>query len=310
MGPLAGVILSRMAANDLHFTRAALLGVGYMGGSLALAARAAGCVNKVVGYDIDAATGLPALARGVVDAMAATPAAAVADAELVILAAPVGSLAALAREIAGHLRMGALVLDIGSVKSRVIADIRAALPAGVGFVGCHPLAGLEATGVAASDPALYAGKPCLICTDDAASADVDRTFAFWSAVGAVPVRSDARAHDAFMAAASHLPHVAAFGLAHALAPVAEALAQAMPAGASPTSLRDTTRIAASSPTVWRDIFLANKDHLLPLVNALLQTLGQLQHAIACEDGEALQALLTTARGARRTLIQEGRSPDE
>lgn len=289
---------------QVQFAHAALLGVGYMGGSLVMAAKAAGCVGRVTGYDLDAATGLPAVARGVVDAMAPSVAEAVAQADLVILAAPVGSLAVLARQMAPHVAPGALVIDIGSVKSSVITAVAAALPAHVGFVGCHPLAGLEATGVAAAEAALYAGKPCLICTDGAASADVDRAFAFWRAVGAQPVRSDARAHDAFMAAASHLPHVAAFALAHALAPAAEALAQAMPAGASPTSLRDTTRIAASSPSVWRDIFVANKQHLMPLVDDLVHSLGALRAAIASEDPAALLSLLTTARAARRTLITD------
>lgn len=292
---------------EVQFARVALLGVGYMGGSLVMAARASGCVGTVVGYDLDAATGLPALARGVVDAMAATPAEAVAHADLVILAAPVGSLGLLARQIAAHVSPGALVMDIGSVKASVIADVKAALRPDTAFVGCHPLAGLEATGVAASDPLLYAGKPCLICTDGAHPADLDRAFAFWAAAGAVPVRSDARAHDAFMAAASHLPHVAAFALAHALLPSAEALVQAMPAGASPTSLRDTTRIAASSPAVWRDIFVANKRHLLPLVDDLATSLSLLRDAIAREDLPALQSHLVAARTSRRTLIPDAQS---
>lgn len=292
-------------SSPVVFGKAALLGVGYMGGSLMLAARAAGCVSSVTGFDIDEAAGLPAMARGVVDAMATTPGAAVTDAQLVVLAAPVGSLGALATQIAPHLAKGALVIDIGSVKVSVIEAVRLGLPPAASFVGCHPLAGLESSGVAASDPGLFRGKPCLVCTDGSAPPDVDRATAFWQAVGAVPVRADARAHDAFMAAASHLPHVAAFSLAHCLWPQAEELAQAMPAGASPSSLRDTTRIAGSAPAVWRDIFLANRQHLLPLVDALATSLASLRDAIATGDAAALQAFMSIGRSSRRTLIGDG-----
>lgn len=291
--------------SNLLFGKAALIGVGYMGGSLMLAARAAGCVTSVRGFDVDQAAGLPAMSRGVIDSMATNPADAVKGAALVVLAAPVGSLGALAIAIGQHVEPGALVIDIGSVKSSVIAAVRAGLSPHAAFVGCHPLAGRESSGVAASDPSVYQGKPCLICTDAATSKDVDRAFAFWQAVGALPVRAEARAHDAFMAAASHLPHVAAFSLAHALLPQAEELAQAMPAGASPSSLRDTTRIAASAPAVWRDIFLANRQHLLPLVDALAASLATLRQAIATEDAAALQTFLTNGRSARRTLIGDG-----
>lgn len=294
---------------EVVFGKAALLGVGYMGGSLMLAARAAGCVSHVTGFDVDPSAGLPAMARRVVDAMATTPADAVKDAQLVVLAAPVGSLGDLAAAIGPHVANGALVIDLGSVKGSVIEKIRDGLGNGASFVGCHPLAGRESSGVAASDRSMYEGKPCLVCTDGVADADVERALAFWQAVGALPVRAEARAHDAFMAAASHLPHVAAFSLAHALLPDAEALAQAMPAGASPSSLRDTTRIAASSPAVWRDIFLANRQHLLPLVDALAASLATLRGAIAAEDPVALQTFLANGRAARRTLISEG-TPEE
>jgi prephenate dehydrogenase len=290
---------------NLLFGKAALLGVGYMGGSLMLAARTAGCVTTVTGFDVDQAAGLPAMGRGVIDSMATNPADAVKGAQLVVLAAPVGSLGALAVAIGPHVEPGALVIDIGSVKSSVIESVRAGLSPATAFVGCHPLAGRESSGVAASDPLMYQGKPCLICTDAAASVDVERALAFWQAVGALPVRAEARAHDAFMAAASHLPHVAAFSLAHALLPQAEELAQAMPAGASPSSLRDTTRIAASAPAVWRDIFLSNRQHLLPLVDALATSLSTLRQAIATNDATALQTFLTNGRAARRTLIGDG-----
>jgi prephenate dehydrogenase len=238
----------------------------------------------------------------VLDAFAGSAAQAVADASLVVLAGPVGSIVPTARAIADALSPGALVLDLGSVKAAIVDETEAALPHGR-FVGCHPLAGTEATGVAAADAELYRGKPCFVCpgrrTQPAAVDDAERV---WRAIGAQPVRLAPGPHDELMAAASHLPHVAAFALAASLADSAERIRTALPSGANATSLRDTTRIAASSPTVWRDIFLANAERLLPHVVALEARVAELRAAIETRDGAALERLLRAGQGARRALF--------
>jgi prephenate dehydrogenase len=287
---------------DSVFSPLALLGVGYMGGSLALAARRAGLVDRVVGYDPTPEAAAVALERGIVDTVVTHAEEAVADARLVVLAGPVRSLAPLARAIQHDVAPAALVLDIGSVKAPVVAAIEETSLAGR-YVGCHPLAGTEASGPGAADPALYAGKPCFVCPGPRAAAEaVAAATAFWEALGAPVLRLAPEPHDAFMAAASHLPHVAAFALAGSLEGVADMLALRTPPSCPPTSLRDTTRVAASHPAVWRDIFLENRAELLPLVRTLEGRLATLRTALETGDASALEALLASARACRRRLV--------
>jgi cyclohexadieny/prephenate dehydrogenase len=285
------------------FSPLALLGAGYIGGSVALAARRAGLATRVIGYDQDPAAAAVARERGIVDEAAATPEEAVAGAALVVLAAPVGSLGPLAGRIARAVAPGALVIDVGSVKGAVVAAVEAAMPSGR-FVGCHPMAGNERSGPAAADPGLFRDRICFVCPGGRASeAAVVQATAFWQALGARVFRIAPEPHDAAMAAVSHLPHVAAFALAASLAERLPELQKVGPAGASTTSLRDTTRIAASSPAVWRDIFLENRAHLLPLVRALEGQVAGLRAAIEANDPRALEALLATGRAAREALTK-------
>jgi len=285
------------------FSPLALLGTGYIGGSVALAARRAGLAVRVVGYDQDPAAAAVARTRGIIDDAAPSPEAAVAGAALVVLAAPVGSLGDLARGIAGAVAPGALVIDVGSVKGAVVRAVESAMPSGQ-FVGCHPIAGNERSGPLAADAELFRDRLCLLCPGPRATeAAVSRARAFWQGLGARVVAIAPEPHDAAMAAVSHLPHVAAFALAASLAECLPALAAAGPAAASTTSLRDTTRIAASSPAVWRDIFLENRVHLLPLARALEEQVSALRAAIEQGDGQALEALLERGRATRETLTK-------
>jgi prephenate dehydrogenase len=282
----------------------ALLGVGYIGGSVVLAARRAGLLGgQVVGYDPDPDALTVALGRGIVDVAASSPEEAVAGATLVILAAPVASLAALARRLAPGLSSGALVIDVGSVKGSVGRDIEAALPDGQ-FVGCHPLAGTERSGAVSAEAALFEGRICFICPGArAAPAAVEGATQFWEALGARTLRVDPERHDFFMAAVSHLPHVAAFALAASLGEVLPVLEANGPAAGSTTSLRDTTRIAASNPAVWRDIFLENRGPLLPLIAALEGRVASLRRALEERDAQALESLLTEGQSCRRRLVE-------
>jgi cyclohexadieny/prephenate dehydrogenase len=285
------------------FSPLALLGAGYIGGSVALAARRAGVAARVVGYDQDPEAVAVARERGIIDEVASTPEQAVAGAGLVVLAAPVGSLGALARRIAPAVPAGALVIDVGSVKGAVVAAVEAAMPSGQ-FVGCHPIAGNERSGPAAADGSLFRDRVCFVCPGGrAAPAAVARATAFWQALGARVLTVAPEPHDAAMAAVSHLPHVAAFALAASLADRLPQLQQGGPAAATTTSLRDTTRIAASSPAVWRDIFLENRAHLLPLVRALEGQVAALGSAIERGDAGALEALLATGRATREALTR-------
>jgi prephenate dehydrogenase len=278
----------------------ALLGVGYIGGSVALGARRAGLTSRVVGYDADPAAAALGRERGILDEVAATPEGAVAGAALVVLAAPVASLAPLAARIAGALDAAALVVDVGSVKAPVVEAVEGAL--GGRFVGCHPMAGTERSGPGAADGELFRGRTLFVCPGPRAAEDaVARAVALWQALGARVERIEAGPHDAAMAAVSHLPHVAAFALAAALADRWPALSGA--AATATTSLRDTTRIAGSSPVMWRDIFLANRAQILPLVRALEGRVGELRAAIEAGDGEALEAILAAGRASRERFMK-------
>lgn len=280
----------------------ALLGVGYIGGSVALAARRAGIALRIVGYDPDPKALEVALMRGVLDVAVATAAEAATEADLVLLAGPVGSLDALVLAIAPVLQASTLIIDVGSVKRLLVEHTGARLLKGQ-LVGCHPMAGAEFVGVAAADGTIFNGRLCYLCPSaGASSAAILAVEDFWKGLGSSTLVIDPGLHDRLMAAQSHLPHMAAFALAAALAdeiPFLEAQ------GSTPTtSLRDTTRIAASSPTVWRDIFLANATELLPLIQRFVSIVEALESAIVARDPMALQAILAQAQASRRRLVKE------
>jgi prephenate dehydrogenase len=197
-----------------------------------------------------------------------------------------------------------LVIDVGSVKAPITRAIEAAVPGGR-FVGCHPMAGTEASGPEAAAADLFRDRVCFVCPGPAASSRaVAGATGFWEALGSRVVRLDAGRHDVVMAAVSHLPHVAAFALAASLAEVLPRLETSGSAAAPTTSLRDTTRIAASSPAVWRDIMLLNRNALLPLVRGLEASVAELRAALETNDAGALEALLVEGRASRATFMKE------
>lgn len=221
---------------------------------------------------------------------------------MVVLATPLRTIPAVVDAMVPGLAPGALVVDVGSVKATAVRDIEARLPAGVSFVACHPLAGTERFGPDAASAELYQGRRCIVCpTPRTPPAALEKARALWRAVGAEVVEMPAALHDQVMAAVSHLPHVAAYSLAGALGALigdSEAAARALPT----TSLRDTSRIAASDPRMWRDIFLENREALLPLVDGLAAQLDELRRAIADGDGDRLAAALDRARAVRARLL--------
>jgi prephenate dehydrogenase len=288
--------------------RMAVIGLGQIGGSIALAAREAGAVSGVTGWSRTPETVRRAAELGIVDAGAPSAREAAAGAAVVVLATPVGSLGAVAAEIAPALAPGALVIDAGSVKARAIDTVEAALAAGGAdagwFVGCHPLAGTERFGPDAAAPELFRGRHCVICpsprTRPEALALAER---LWAALGAEPLRMEAALHDRVLGAASHLPHVAADALAGVLGGLeAEAATAAGLRKLPTTSLRDTTRVAASSPAMWRDIFLDNRAEVLPLIDRLQSAIAELRAAIESGDGARLEASLEAARAARGRIV--------
>jgi prephenate dehydrogenase len=284
------------------FTKVVIVGVGLIGGSFALGLKAAGAVEHVVGLGRSAQALARARELGIIDAVAASPQEAMRGADLVLLAAPVAQTGAILASLLPYLEPQTIVTDAGSTKSDVVAAARAALGARVEqFVPGHPIAGRESNGPDAAIPDLYRGKKAVLAPLPENSPEaVERVAAAWRACGAVIHVLTPQEHDKVFAAVSHLPHLLAYALVDDIAnkPHADLLFQYAASG-----FRDFTRIAASSPEMWRDISLANRDALLGELDAYLAQLTTLRARLAANDGAALEATYANAQRARRAWTE-------
>lgn len=280
------------------FDKVVIVGVGLIGGSFALALKKAGAANTIVGMGRSPEVMARALELGIVDAVTDSPREALRGAGLVLLAAPVAQTGPILASLLPWLEQGAIVTDAGSTKMDVVAAARAVLGQRIGqFVPGHPIAGAESNGPDAALPGLYQGKKTVLTPlPENAAADVERVAAAWRACGAVIHQLTPEEHDKVFAAVSHLPHLLAYALVDDIAnkPHAELLFQYAASG-----FRDFTRIAASSPEMWRDISLANRDALLGELDAYLAQLTSMRAMLAGGDGAALERVYANARRARR-----------
>jgi cyclohexadieny/prephenate dehydrogenase len=287
------------------FGRLALIGTGLIGGSIARAARAQGVVGSIVATARSAATRQRVRELGFADEVAEKNADAVKDADLVIVCIPVGACGAVAEEIGPHLKKGAIVSDVGSVKASVLKEMAPHLPAGVHFIPAHPVAGTENSGPDSGFAELFVNRWCILTPpDNADPTAVEKLGAFWSAIGANVQVMTAEHHDLVLAITSHLPHLIAYtivGTAEDLSEVTESEVLKFSAG----GFRDFTRIAASDPTMWRDVFLNNKDAVLEMLGTFNEDLSKLTRAIRRGDGEALFDHFTRTRAIRRSIVQIG-----
>jgi cyclohexadieny/prephenate dehydrogenase len=288
----------------MSFRRIAIIGLGLLGGSIGLAVRELLPGAVTTGHDADPATRARAGERGLVDTVCASAAEAVAEAELVILCVPVGAMAQAAQEIAPHLAPGVLVSDVGSSKQSVAEALAAALP-GVAVIPAHPVAGTERSGPDAGFASLFRQRWCILTpAPDADPVLLAALSAFWQALGAKVEVMDARHHDLVLAVTSHLPHLIAYtivGTASDLEGVTESEVIKYSAG----GFRDFTRIAASDPTMWRDVFLANREAVLEMLQRFSEDLTALQRAIRVGDGAQLFEHFTRTRAIRRSIIELG-----
>jgi len=288
----------------MSFGTVAIIGLGLLGGSVGLALKEHLPQVATTGFDADPATRARAAERGLVGTVCESAAQAVADADLVILCVPVGAMAAAARDIAGSLKAGAVVSDVGSSKQFVADALAAALP-GVAIIPAHPVAGTERSGPDAGFASLFHNRWCIITPPEGADeAQVEALSALWQALGAKVEIMDARHHDMVLAVTSHLPHLIAYtivGTASDLEGVTESEVIKYSAG----GFRDFTRIAASDPTMWRDVFLSNKDAVLDMLQRFTEDLTALQRAIRVGDGQQLFDHFTRTRAIRRSIIEEG-----
>jgi prephenate dehydrogenase len=282
--------------------RLAVIGVGLIGGSFALALKQARLATHVVGAGRSQANLRRALERNAIDSIARDAAAAARDADVVLVAAPVAQFAELFREVAPHLSATATITDAGSTKRDVIAAARRALGPKLGqFVPAHPIAGAEKSGAGAASAELFRGRRVVLTPlQENSPAAMDRVQALWEACGATVSRMDADEHDSVLAAVSHLPHVLAYALVHEVAgrPNAEQLFSFAAGG-----FRDFTRIASSHPEMWRDICVANRDRILAELSRYREELASLEKLLQAGDGAGLERLFVEAREAREQWLK-------
>ena len=293
----------------VHFTQVTIVGVGLIGGSLGMILKRKSLADRVVGVgrrveNLKKAVELGAIDRYVVDSTEG-----VREADLVVLATPVDTYDRHLKEWASCLKVGAIVTDVGSVKGKLVELAESAVPRGVHFVGVHPIAGKEQTGVVAATPQLFTGARCIVTptatTDPAA---LERVRALWRETGSDLLEMDPHEHDKILGAVSHLPHVAAFALINTLIDLRNHIIPSLDlAGHSGGGLRDTTRIAASSPEMWRDIFLWNRDNIVRWIEAYEQSLARLKQLIKLGDAAGIEKELERAKQEREKFTSRAPS---
>jgi cyclohexadieny/prephenate dehydrogenase len=300
-----------VSAPPVH--RLAVIGCGLIGSSLVRAAREKGAASAIVVADASQAVRDRVSELGIADAVFADPAEAARGSDLVILAVPPASIGPVAAALAPGLEPGAILSDVGSVKGSVGEAMAAAAPVGVAVIPGHPIAGTEQSGPDAGFSTLFENRWTILCpresADPAYAAAVDTLSAFWRALGANVELMDERHHDLVLAVTSHLPHLIAYnivGTADDLEGVTEGEVMKYSAG----GFRDFTRIAASDPVMWRDVFLLNKDAVLEILGRFTEDLHALSRAIRWGEGDKLEALFTRTRAIRRGIVAAGQESPE
>jgi cyclohexadieny/prephenate dehydrogenase len=292
----------------LPFTRVTIIGLGLIGSSVARAIRANMPGVRITGYDADAGVHLRASDLKFCDDIADTAGTSVIDADLVLLCVPVGAMGAVAAEFADDIPADCIISDVGSCKQSVLDALNTALPGAI-IIPAHPVAGTEKSGPEAGFSSLFKGRWCIITPpENTPGAALEKLSEFWRRLGADVEIMDARHHDMVLAVTSHLPHLIAYtivGTANDLEEVTQSEVIKYSAG----GFRDFTRIAASDPVMWRDVFLSNKDAVLEMLQRFSEDLTALQRAIRYDKGEELEALFSRTRDIRRSVVEQGQDDD-
>ena len=290
---------------SVQFRRVALIGIGLIGSSLAHAMRRKKLAGEITGFARSEATRAKARDLGLVDAVFPSPGGAVEDADLVILCSPVGTYAALAAEIAPALKPGAILTDVGSVKGAVVRDVEGHVPPGVHFIPGHPIAGTEQSGPESGFAELFINRWCILTPLPGADTQaVEKLSEFWRGCGSNVEIMTPEHHDLVLAITSHLPHLIAYNIVSTAADLEEVTSSEV-IKYSAGGFRDFTRIAASDPTMWRDVFLNNKDAVLEMLGRFSEDLSALQRAIRWGDGDTLFNIFSRSRQIRRGIIAAG-----
>lgn len=287
------------------FERIALIGIGLIGSSISHATRRAGLARTIVGSAKTAATRETALKLGLVNAAYATATEAVKGADLVILCVPVGACGTVAAELGPNLAKGAILTDVGSVKGAIVRDVAPHVPKGVHFIPGHPIAGTEHSGPESGFAELFDNRWCILTPlPDSDAVAVEKLKTFWQKLGSNVETMDVDHHDMVLGITSHVPHLIAFNIVNTAAHL-ERVTNSEVIKFSAGGFRDFTRIAASDPTMWRDVFLNNREAVLEMLGRFTEDLIHLQRAIRYGDGDEMFKLFSEARGIRRGIIQAG-----
>ncbi|QJX07100.1 MULTISPECIES: prephenate/arogenate dehydrogenase family protein [Rhizobium] len=294
---------------SVQFDRIALIGIGLIGSSLAYDIRRLGLATEIVVATRSPDTLKRAEELGLGDSYTTSSQDAVKDADLVIVSVPVGASESVAKEISASLKPGAIVTDVGSTKASVIAQMLPHMPDNVHFIPGHPLAGTEKSGPDAGFPGLFEGRWCIFTpvagTDETA---LKRLRSFWEALGSKVDEMDAEHHDKVLAIVSHLPHIIAYNIV-GTADDLETVTETEVIKYSASGFRDFTRLAASDPTMWRDVCLHNRDAILEMLARFSEDLAYLQRAIRWGEGDKIFELFTRTRAIRRSIVQAGQDVD-
>ena len=293
-----------------QFEKIALIGLGLIGSSLGHAVKRAGLAGQIAGHARSVDTREAALEIGFIDSAHETAGETCVDADLIVLCVPLGAYSKVAEEIAGALKPGAILTDVGSVKSSALRDVKPHVPEGVHFIPGHPIAGTEQSGPHAGFAELFDNRWCILTPEeDVDQLAVDSLADFWKACGSNVEIMSAEHHDLVLAITSHVPHLIAYNIVGTAADLEE-VTRSEVIKFSAGGFRDFTRIAASDPTMWRDVFLTNKEAVLEMLGRFNEDLSALQRAIRWDDGDGLIELFTRTRKIRRDVIEAGQDEAE
>ena len=288
----------------LIYNKIAIIGMGMIGASIALASRRAGLATLLAGYDADSTTMLDVAALQLVDEVATSAAAAVTDADLVIMAVPVGAVGTVAETIVSHMKPGAVLTDTGSTKRSVLRDVAPHLNETIIWLPSHPLAGTEHSGPQAGIAHLFDGRYWIVLPLNAPESAVLQFESFITGLGSIVERMAPDYHDKVLALTSHLPHLIAYTIVGTAVDLEQQLKNDV-IRFSASGFRDFTRIAASDPVMWRDVFLNNDEAVLEMLQRFSEDLSYLQRAIRWQEGDKLEDLFSRTREIRRSIIDAG-----
>ncbi len=291
--------------SDFLFARTAILGLGLLGGSIAIAGKKRGLLNRVAGYGRKPERLRYALDNNIADETHTTPEETVRDADLVIVCTPVGLIPEMIERIGPHLRDGAIVTDVGSTKQNIVEHAERVLPGTVSFVGGHPMAGSEESGVEAANEALFENALCILTSSAGTNIGaLNKLERFWSGLKAKVLIASPEEHDLLVAASSHLAHIVAVSLTRCVEKVSEDNEKVIPLLAG--GFRDTTRIASGNPEMWRDICIQNRDHIQAVIDRFTESISEISELISAGNDSALTDLFSATKLFRDDLPARGR----